>query len=142
LTTEVKEQILAYGHLNVQAIHPTTLMITKEKELSKQGDCIIAVEADKAVSDLSTEFKAKLREPNAKLTIQIEVDGLTEQINAYGSSELPLSHGVDLVVRKSDFISDRTLAVNADKSSKDLPRALVMKLKNPQNRVKITLILT
>jgi uncharacterized protein len=142
VTTPIIEQILAYGHPNVLAIHPTTLMITKDKELSKQGDCIIAVGADKAAVDLRQEFKQKLRDPNTKLTMQIEVDGLTEQINAYGTVKLDLTSNVDMVVRKSDFTSDRTLAVKADRAANDLPREFVEKLRNPDQKVKITLTLT
>ena len=142
MTTPLTEQILAFGHANVLAIHPTTLMITKEKELSKQGDCIIAVGANKAAADLSPEFKQKLRDPNSKLTLLIEVDGLTEQVTAYGSPRLDLCSRVDMVVRKSDFVSDRTLAVKADRAALDLPRAFVDKLRNPDQQVKITLTLT
>ena len=141
MTTQLKEQILAFGHVNVLAIHPTTIMITKEKELSKQGYCVVAVSADKAAVDLSPEFKQKLRDPNAKLTMLIEVDGLTEQINAFGSANLDLSSTMDMVVRKSEFTSDRTLAIKADKAAVELPRSFVEKLKNPDQKVKITLFL-
>ncbi len=117
-------------------------MFTKDKELSKQGDCIVAVGADKAVVDLSVEFKRKLRDPNTRLTVLIEVDGLTQQVTAYGSVKLDLTSNVDMVVRKSDFTSERTLAVKADKAAVDLPREFIEKLKNPNQQVKITLTLT
>lgn len=115
-------------------------MITKERQVTKRGDCVVAVDADKAVADLSAEFKHALRQPNAKLTIELEVDGLTGQINAFGSPELVLNHPNDLVIRKSEFISDRTLAVKADKSSGDLSKIVVEKLKNPEQQVTLTLI--
>ena len=115
-------------------------MFTKEKYLSKTGDCIVGVAADKAVADLSQELKEKLRKPNAKLTITIEADGLTQQINASGSPKLVLTNQTDMVIRKSAYISDRTLAIHADKSSNDLPREFVEKLKNPEQKIKITLI--
>jgi hypothetical protein len=137
---ETREHIVAFGHLNVQAVHPSTLMITKESDLSKQGDCIVAVAADKAVADLSVEFKESLRKQNAKLTILIEVDGLTEQVTAYGSPKLILTNTADIVVRKSDFISDRTLAIRADKAASDLSKELIEKLKNPKQKANITLI--
>jgi len=60
-------------------------------------------------------------------------------VKAFGSSRLILSHPTDIVVRKSDFICHRTLAVKADKAACDLSRALVEKLKNPEQVVKITL---
>ena len=115
-------------------------MFTKDKHLSQTGDCIIAVAADKAVADLSPEFKNKLKNPNAKLTILIEADALKEQINASGSPKLILSHLTDMVVRKSGYICHRTLAINADKASNDLPKEFIEKLKNPKQEVKITLI--
>ena len=138
---ETRENIVAFGHENIQAIHPSTLMFTKEKHLSKTGDCVVGVAADKAVADLNQKFKDALRKPNAKLTIIIEAGGLTEQINASGSPKLILTHPTDIVIRKSDYICNRTLAIRADKSANDLSRELVEKLKNPKQKVNITLVL-
>ncbi len=131
--------IYAWGHPNIQAAHPTTLMFTKDTHLSENGDCIVAVAADKAVADLSPQFKTALKRSNAKLTVTIEAKGVVEQIAALGSPILILSHPTDVVLRKSSFISDRTLAVGADKASVDLSRQLVEKLKDPKQQVKITL---
>jgi len=139
--TEMKEDVSGYGHVNILAKHETTLEFTKEKHLSKKGDCIIAVAADKAVSDLSPRFKANLQKPNARLTILIEAGGVTDRVQALGSGRLILSHPTDAVIRKSDYACSRTLAVRADKAAKDLSRRLVEKLKNPEQKVKITLIL-
>ena len=141
-TKELRESIVAFGHENIQATHPSTLMFTKEKHLSKTGDCILAVAADKAVADLSQKFKEALKNLNAKLTIILDVDGLTETIKASGSPKLLLTHPTDMVVRKSDYITDRTLAVHADKAANNLPRELVERLKNPEQKINITLILT
>jgi hypothetical protein len=140
LSKQEKENIVAFGHENIQAIHPTTLMFTREKHLSNTGDCIVAVSADKALADLTQTFKDNLKKPNAKLSIVIDVGGLTEQINASCSPKLILTHPTDIVIRKSTYISDRTLAINADKSSNDLSRELVEKLKNPKQKIYITLI--
>jgi hypothetical protein len=138
---QLREQILAFGHKNILAIHPTTLMITKDKELTKQGDCIIAIGANKAFSDLNPEFKQKLQNNNIKLNITIEADDLTEQITAYGSPELELNNNNDMVIRKSNFTSNRTLAIKAAKAAKDLPREFIKKLENPNQQIKITLTL-
>ena len=138
--TETKEVVSGYGHENIRATHRTTLEFTKEKHLSKKGDCIIAVAADKALADLSCEFKANLRKPNAKLTILIEAGGIAEQVHACGSQQLFLSHPTDAVIRKSDYVCGRTLAVRADKAANNLSRELVEKLKNPKQKVKITLM--
>jgi hypothetical protein len=138
-TSDVSEVIFGHGHKNIQATHKTTLEITKDKHLSKKGDCIVTVATDKALADLSAEFKENLRKPHAKLTILIGVDELIEQVNAQGSPQLILTHSTDIVIRKSDYVGNRTLAVHADKAAHDLSRDFVEKLKNPEQKVKITL---
>ena len=129
----------ALGHANIHAIHPTTLMFTKDIHVSKKGDCIVAMTADKSVADLSAKFKEELRKPNAKLTVTIEAGDFIEEIKALGSPKLCLCHPTDIVIRKSDYICSRTLAICANKSSNDLPRKLVEKLQDPKQKVKITL---
>jgi hypothetical protein len=139
--TETEEVVFGYGHKNIRATHRTTLEFTKDKHLSKKGDCIIAVAADKALADLSPQFEENLRKPNAKLTILIEAGGIAEQVHACGSQQLILSHPTEAVIRKSDYVCSRTLAVRADKAANDLSRELVEKLKNPKQKVKITLLI-
>jgi uncharacterized protein len=136
----LQETIVAFGHKNVLATHPSTLMITKDGHLTRTGDCIVAVSSDKAPEDFNSKFKEKLKTENAKLTIIIEAGELKETIHAFGSPKLILSHPVDIVIRKSDYISDRTVAIHADKSSSDLPIGLVKKLKDPKQEIIITLI--
>ena len=141
-STEKREVIFGYGHENIIATHKTTLEFTKEPTLSKKGDCIIAVAADKALADLNPEFKSTLRKPKAQLTVLIEAGGISAYVQAHGGQKLSLAHSTDSVVRKSDYVCSRTLAVRADKAAIDLPRSLVEKLKNPQQQVKITLTLS
>jgi hypothetical protein len=136
---EITETILAFGHTNIQATHKSTLEITKEAKLSKRGDCIIAVSARKAMRDLGSEFKENLRKENAKITMLIEAGDIVEVVNAFGSVRLILTHPTDMVVRKSNYICNRTLAIRADKAACDLSRRLVEKLKNQKQKVKITL---
>ena len=136
---QVTETIFGFGHENILATHRATLEFTKDSNVSKNGDCILVVSADKAPIDLGSEFKENLQKPHAKLTIIIEVDDIKEQIQAYGNPHLTLTHPMEMVIRKSDYLSDRTLGVKADKAANDLPRGLVDKLKNPQQKVKITL---
>ncbi len=114
-------------------------MFTKDIHVSKNGDCIAAMTADKSVADLSAQFKEELRKPNAKLTVTIEAGDLREEIKALGSPKLCLCHPTDIVIRKSDYICSRTLAICSNKSSNDLPRELVEKLQDPKQKVKITL---
>ena len=61
-------------------------------------------------------------------------------MEAQGSPKLILTHPTDAIIRKSDYVSNRTLAVHADKAAKDLARDFVEKLKNPKQKVKIILV--
>ncbi len=131
--------ILARGHANVQAKHTTTFEITKEAILTKNGDCVIAVEATKGAAELPLEFKEAARKNGAKITIAIEAGEFKEMAKANGSPQLLFMHPTDLVVRKSDYVCGRTLAINADKAASDLSRKIVEKLKDPNQAIRITL---
>jgi hypothetical protein len=137
---KIIEVIHAQGHENILSTNRTTFEVTKDAHLTKRGDCIIAVNADKAARDLSQEFKNVLRRENAKLIITIETGVEKETVNAFGNPQLALTHLTDLVVRKSDFVCGRTLAINADKAAKDFPKSLVRKLQNPKQTLTITLV--
>ena len=129
----------ARGHKNVQSTHKTTFEVTKEATLTNQGDCIIAVESTGAAADLPVEFKEAAKKQGARITITIEANKLKEIVNARGSSQLQFTHATDLVVRKSSYVSGRTLAIRADKAAIDFSRRFVEKLKDPNQEVKVTL---
>jgi hypothetical protein len=137
----VKEEIIAYGHPNITATHTTTFEITKAEKITKDADCIIAVKANKACKDLKKEFKDALKEAK-KVEMTIEAEGVKEKVIAYGSPALKLTHPEDIVVRKSDHIDDRTLAILADKAANELNQELIEKLRNSETKVKITLEIT
>ena len=130
----------ACGHKKVQSTHKTTFEITKEANLTMQGDCIIAVESTKGAVDLPDEFKDVARKVGAKITVMIEAGEMKEIVNAKGSPDLQFTHPTDLVVRKSSYICGRTLAIGADKAAINFSRKLVEKLKDPNQKVKVTLI--
>jgi hypothetical protein len=46
-----------------------------------------------------------------------------------------------MVVRKSDFVSDRTLMVHANRAASDLPIELVELLQNPNKKIWVELAL-
>ena len=130
----------AHGHKNIQSTHKTTFEVTKEAALSKQGDCIIAVEATRAAVDLPFEFKEAARKEGARMTITIEAGELKEIVKAKCSPQLQFNHPTDLVVRKSDYVCGRTLAIGADKAASDFSRKLVEKMKDPRQEVTVTLV--
>jgi hypothetical protein len=137
-TKDAKEEIIAYGHPNITATHRTTLEITKSIEIKRDADCIIGVRASKSCKDLSREIRNALKNGN-KVEMIMEADGVTEKIVAFGSPALKLTNDEDIVMRKSDFIDNRTLAILADKAACDLEKEFVEKLKDPTTEIKITL---
>jgi len=136
---KVVEKIRAYGHENVRSTHETTFEITKEKSLTERGDCIIAVRATKGAKDLDPKFREAAKRKAAQITITVEAGGGKEVVKARGTPRLLLTHPTDLVVRKSDYVCGRTVAIEADKAASDFSRDLVEKLKNPSQKVTITL---
>ena len=123
------EVICCRGHPNVLSTHRNTFEFTKETHLSPKGDCIVAIAADKNMVELPEEFKRRLKTEDSRLEITIECGGLSETITAYGHPNLILTHPTDFVVRKTDFICPRTLAIRAEKAAKDMDRRLIEKLR-------------
>ncbi len=127
----VRDSIEFRGHPMVASRHPTTIEVTTEGHLTEKGDCIIGVEASKGCAQLSNEVKERLRRKDSRVSITISVGELVFLVEARGDPRLELTHPHDIVIRKSDFASDRTLAVGADSSARDLPREMVRLLRNP-----------
>jgi hypothetical protein len=136
---KITEVIEAYGHQNVRSTHKTTFEITKEADLTKRGDCIIAVNATKGAADFNPEFKEAARKENAKITVIIEIDGEREIVRANGNPRLSFTHPTDLVIRKSGYICGRTVAVGADKAASDFSRKLVEKMRSSSQKIEVTL---
>ncbi|NPA48276.1 MAG: DUF371 domain-containing protein [Thermococci archaeon] len=125
------ERFRCRGHPNVRATHRSTLEFTRERYLTPRGDCILCVAAEKAVGDLSEEFKDALRS-GARLIVTVRVGDVYDTITAWGSADLPLSDGRSMVIRRSNYVDPRTLAVRADKAARDVNRKLVELLRNPE----------
>ncbi len=129
--TRIVESVEFRGHPMVRSAHPTTIEITTEEHLTANGDCIVGVAASKGCAQLGAELKNGLRTKDSRVTIRLVVGANSFQVNARGDPRLELSHQHDMVIRRSDFISDRTLAVRADSAAKDIPREMVSLLRDP-----------
>ena len=136
----VTESLTAYGHKNLRCTHETTLEITKALNVTPKGDCIVAVNADKSLRDLSKSLRAIVTRPLSKVRMTLEVSGITDTVEGSGAPGLSLASPEDIVCRKSNFVSERTLMVRADKAAADLDRRIVQALKNPEKVVYITII--
>ena len=132
--------IEAWGHKNITATNRSTFEITKERDITKKGDCIIAVNATKGAHELSEEFKKLASSEKAKVRASIIVGDLRETIIGKGACELTFTHPTDLVVRKSCYTCGRTLMICSNKAANSFSRELVQRLKNPYQTIKIILI--
>ena len=74
--------------------------------------------------------KNAIKRYESEIEIKLIVEDEVDTKFAYGSPELTLISNVSMVIRKSDYISDRTLAIRANKSAKDNSRDLIHKLRN------------
>ena len=131
-----KEVIIGWGHPDITATNEMIIKITKEE--TPLDNSIIAVKANKSCKDLDELFKDYLKF-GKKIKITISVDGIQDIIKAFGSPALELTDKKNIVITKSNFIDERTLAILADKAVRDLKNKLISKLKKPKTKVKIEL---
>jgi len=129
----------ARGHPEVLSTHRTTLEITKESSLTKEGNCIVAVGASAGLVDLPKELKDAISSSKSRVSLILDVNGHSFTVEGRGDGNLSLSNPDAIVVRRSTFISDRTLMVKADKAAFDVPRRIVRMLQDPNQQVTITI---
>ncbi len=130
----VEDEVIFYGHPNILSLHPRALEITKNTELTLRGDCIIGVGANKACKDLDPALKRLLKNDNSVVRLSIIAGNRSYTVNGFGSSRLLLLNSQDIVIRKTNFACSRTLCLNTDKASLDIPREIVQLLQNPKTR--------
>ena len=130
----MRVEIQFFGHENIRSNHKRTIEITKDSHLTPSGDCIVGVSANSCCADLPPLFKEKIRDPKTKIKITILVGEHEFTIVGNGHPDLNLTHVEDIVIRKSDFICPRTLAINCDKASDQIPRDMIKLLQVPKTR--------
>ena len=133
---KVVERIHAWGHENILCTHNSTIEITKDKSLTKKGDCIIGVNASKACNDLTLELKNQIKS-GKKIKVILKVDDIQDYFYGFGNQALPLLNRNDMVFRKSKFICNKTILINCSKSSVELNRDLTRTLSNPKTKLLI-----
>lgn len=129
----------ARGHELISAIHKTTLEITKDNYLTKRGDCIIAIASEKACRDLNEELKNLIRKDGSRIKVILQCKGLIEIVEGYGSSKLSLNDDRSIVIRKSSYFDDRTLAISSNKAARDLSRDFVRAISNNEAVIMISI---
>jgi hypothetical protein len=136
---EAEDSFIAWGHPNITSKHRTTIMVTKDEHLSKKGDCIVAVRAERGLDDLSPELKQVIRNEEAEIIFTMETSGRSLVVKGRGHPGLKLTNPSDIVIRKSSFISDRTLMIKADIASLDIPLEFIQLLEDHDSEVHITI---
>jgi hypothetical protein len=122
----------ATGHENLLGTHRNTLEFTKDTHLTKQGDCIIGVDADFDIK--------KLKEVIADATnlqVELQTKNHNDSFNCEPNPDFSDDH--EIVFRISNFTSERTLGTRATKAAKDIKRELINQMKDPHEKMKITI---
>jgi len=132
----ILDTISAYGHKNIVCSHSTTIEITKEKSLTKKGNCIIGINASKGCYDLNFDLKKHIQDGN-KIKVTFKLENLQDSFFGFGNKDLGLLDKNDMVFRKSNFVCDRTVLINCTKSSNNIKRELIEKLKDPRKKLSI-----
>ena len=129
----------AWGHPNIRATHPTTLMFTKDPECTAKGDCIVGVRADFDVGKVKEFLRGVVKPIGLRMRIAEKGKEQVEELVALINPDF--NDGQEMVVRKSDFKGHRTLAIRATKASLQLSRKLVSSIKKNDVKMVITLFL-
>ena len=126
----MRYEIEFFGHENIRSNHKKTIEITKESHLTPRGDCIVGVNAD------FNEKELMRVEGNFKMIIT--VDGITEEL--FFEKNPDFSDKTELVIRRGEFSSERTLGLRADRVCSDFSDEFRQRLKIPRNKIDIEII--
>jgi len=129
------------GHRNILGTHRNTLEITKEPEISTRADCIIGVRATKGCCDLEPQLVQAIKS-GKRIEFLLSVASTKFRFYGFGSPNLQLADEREMVFRKSDFASPRTLAIRCDAAAIDVPRSMIKSLQDPNSvgTLEITII--
>lgn len=134
------------GHLNIRATHPSTIEFTKEEWLSLKGDCIVGVEASFTDEEIKCFIKEAFEAAGSvhrklvKISIELFLDPSTEPKERITAVLNPgFRHAKEMVIRTSDFHSERTFGMRASKAAAHLDRSLVEELKNPAAKMRVVI---
>jgi hypothetical protein len=121
----MEEVVHASGHEHVSAEHASTVEVTTDDFLTPAGDCILAVEADRAPADFGESFGATCADAAATIVATIDVEGKTARVEGEGHPDLTFASERSAVARTSTYVDDRTVMVGADAAARDIDREMV-----------------
>ena len=126
--------IRAVGHPNISALHRTTMELTKDDYVTERGDCIVGVSSSAACADLPGWLRDHLTSGGG-IIIELQVRDLTFSFRAWGDPRLTLRSERSIVIRRSSYVDDRTLAVRSEAAARDIPRDMVTLLKEGEQLI-------
>ncbi|GAB3029685.1 DUF371 domain-containing protein [Natronobiforma cellulositropha] len=126
--SRLEEVIHARGHEHVRAEHASTFEVTTDDYLTPAGDCILAVEADRAPADFDPAFVDACRDESATITVTLETADHVVSVTGRGDPRLEFSNERSAVGRTSDYVDDRTVLVGAAHAAAGFDRNLVAAL--------------
>src|SRR3989344_3199745 len=145
-----------YGHENITARHKTTLEFTKDEELGLEGDCIIGVGADFSLDGVKEFIKSLGNNKNITITIKSINYEDKELNNGHFNGNIkdkkenkPIVEKIsceinpgfnsdrEIVIRKGNFLSERTFGIKADKSAREIDGSLKKLLTRKNSIIKI-----
>ncbi|WP_121740774.1 DUF371 domain-containing protein [Natronorubrum halophilum] len=121
----MEEVIRARGHENVRAEHASTFEVTTDDYLTPAGDCILAIDADRAPADFDPAFVEACQDSDATITVTIEAGGCRDSVTGHGDPDLELTNERSAVGRTSDYVDDRTIVNDAPFAAAGFDRDLV-----------------
>ena len=134
----LEERFTARGHSSISATHEKTIEVTKETQLTTQGDCIAAIDAEKGLADLGEDIRRAARNPDSTISLTLRIGSLVFTTTGRGDPALTWKHPTDMVARMSGYVCSRTLMVHANKATIHIPRSFVQVLKDPNTVVIVT----
>tara|TARA_Y100000034_G_C6850797_1_gene385982 strand:+ start:79 stop:462 length:384 start_codon:yes stop_codon:yes gene_type:complete len=117
------------GHKNILSLHRNTLEFTKDKDITLQGDCIIGVNSN--FKDVSNILKYN------KIKMILETSNYKDEVIFEINKEF--NDNREIVIRKTNFISSRTLGIKSNKAAKDLNKDLIDELKDSKTILKVSM---
>lgn len=125
----------AFGHPRILSTHDATIEITQSENLTIRGNCVVGVRASHGLKDFPDEIKRLLSLDSGRGRLEMRVNDEAVIIEGRGARGLSFRDQRELVVRKSGFVSERTLMVCADKAASDIPRPIVKHLVDPREKI-------
>ena len=112
------------GHKNILATHKNTIEFTKEEDLTLNGDCILGINADFDYSKLAGFVKDN---NNKRIKCRIILGDFEEEFSFTVNKDF--CDEKEIVIRRGEFNSERTLGLRCDKAAVDIKRELIEELK-------------